>query len=230
MKNFFCFCVALLILEFGYAQIRILPLGESTTNWKIQHPMWRPKFCELLTADSVNHNMIGPYNDGATTYDGDHAGFPGNKSTDIRWNLEQFHAKQPTNIPDVIIILAGTNDCGWALPDGSTAGVSNLIDRAAELYPKAKILVSSIPPLSNSAYTTGNHIRKAGQAAANVIAFNKQLPGLCAAKAAAGKKVTFVNASAALTVESDLADGIHPNQSGNDKLAAAYFNAVKLLK
>ena len=230
MKKIFALFVALLLIEFGYAQIRILPLGESTTNWKVQNPMWRPKFCELLTAADVKHNMIGPYNDGATTYDGDHAGFPGNKSVHIGWNLEQFHAKQPTNIPDIIIILAGTNDCGWALADGSTEGISNLIDTAAKLYPNAKILVSSIPPLSNNAYTTGNNARQPGQAAANVVAFNKQLPDLCTAKASAGKKVIFVDASASLKVESDLADGIHPNQSGNDKLAIAFFNAAKSLK
>ena len=229
MKKIFVFCVALLLMEIGYAQVRILPLGESTTNWKSEKPMWRPKFCELLTAAGVNYDMIGPYNDGATTYDGDHAGFPGNKSVHIGWNLQQFHAKQPTNIPDIIIILAGTNDCGWALPNGSTEGLSSLIDTAAKLYPLAKILVSSIPPLSNSAYTTGNNTKKPGEAAANVVAFNKQLPDLCAAKASAGKKVTFVDASASLTVESDSADGIHQNESGNKKLGTAFFNAVKSL-
>jgi hypothetical protein len=86
-------------------------------------------------------------------------------------------------------------------------------------------LVSSIPPLSNSAYTDQG--RAVGEAAANVVAFNNALPSLCATKAAAGKNVTFVNASASLTLADLEPDGKHPKQSGNDKLANAFYNAVK---
>jgi lysophospholipase L1-like esterase len=229
-------------MELGYAQTRILPLGESTTSWF--NAMWRPKFCELLTADGINYDMIGPNTDKladgspVTAYDGNHAGFPGNESRDIKWQLGEFYGKQPTNIPDIIIILAGTNDAGWALEGGATegtnsrgqsnAGVSDLIDKAAELYPNARILVSSIPPLAQTAYTNNGYTRSPGQAAANVVAFNNALPGLCATKAAGGKNVTFVDASSSLTLANDLeSDGIHPKQSGNDKLATAFYNAVK---
>ncbi|HEX8546152.1 MAG TPA: GDSL-type esterase/lipase family protein, partial [Cytophagaceae bacterium] len=204
MKKNLLFLVALFCIECGYAQTRILPVGESTTSW-FKNAMWRPKFCDLLTADGIKYDMIGPNQDTlangspVTAYDGNHAGFPGNQTKDIRYQVGKFHDAQPTNIPDIIVILAGTNDAGWALKGGATegfneagvinAGITNLIDKCAEWYPKANILVSSIPPLSNSAYTDQG--RAIGEAAANVVAFNKALPGLCSTKAAAGKKVKF---------------------------------------
>jgi|GEM_PF-2006854 len=230
MKKTLLFIVAIFCIECGYAQTRILPLGESTTSW-FANPMWRPKFCEWLTADGINYDMIGPntdtLSDGSpvTAYDGDHAGFPGNWSGGVQYGLNLFRIAQPTNIPDIILLLEGTNDCGWKFQNGSTEGISDLIDKCAEWYPNAQIIVSSIPPLADKAYRDRG--RSLGEAAANVIAFNSQLPDLCATKAAQGKNVTFVDAASSLDLTDLEPDGIHPNQSGNDKLATTFYDAVK---
>jgi uncharacterized protein YjdB len=218
MKRIFIFLVAIFCIQTAYAQTRILPLGESTTQGP---PAWRKKFCQLLTADGLNYDMVGPKNDEATDYDGNHAGFSGYNSSAVQAQVESFYSSHPA---DMVLIWEGTNDCAQS-NGGSTAALSSLIDKVCQLYPNAKVLVASIPPMSNNAYVY--YGQTPGVAAANAVAFNNALPGLCQTKASEGKKVTYVDATS-LTLANDISgDGIHPNQTGYDKMGTIFYNAVK---
>ena len=218
MKKILLLIVAIFCIELSYAQTRILPVGESTTDFG---PSWRRKFCQLLTSDGVNYDMVGPKNDGATTYDGDHAGYSGHPASAVQAKVESFYSSHPA---DIILIWEGTNDCASS-NGGSTVALSNLVDKVCQLYPNAKVLVASIPPMSNDAYV--NYGQTPGVAQANVVAYNNALPGLCATKAAGGKNVTFVDASSLTFADHISGDGVHPNQDGYDKMGTIFYNAVK---
>jgi lysophospholipase L1-like esterase len=221
MKKVLFFCVSLLFCEIGFSQTKILSLGESTTDFG---PSYRRKMCELLTADGISFNMVGPKNDGATTYDGDHAGYSGRPCDFVQLQLESFYASYPA---DIILIWEGTNDCGWATVGGSITPLSTLVDKACQLYPNAKVLVASIPPMSYNAYESPADGRLPGVAQANGVAYNNAMPGMCNTKFSAGKKVYYVNATS-LTLATDISsDGIHPNQVGYDKMGTIFYNAVK---
>ncbi|HEX8549411.1 MAG TPA: hypothetical protein VF691_20790, partial [Cytophagaceae bacterium] len=72
-----------------FSQIKILPVGESTT----ESPGYRKKLNELLKQQGTNYDIVGPKNDGATTYDGDHAGYSGSPADAVQRNVEQFYSR-----------------------------------------------------------------------------------------------------------------------------------------
>ena len=58
-----------------------------------------------------------------------------------------------------------------------------------------------------------------------VVVFNRKLPGLIKLKKAQGINVECVDFHSRLTRD-DLADGIHPNKNGYDKMAQIWFEAI----
>jgi uncharacterized protein YjdB len=220
MKKLFLFFVAIFCVELSYAQVRILPLGESTTEGP---PAWRRKFSQQLNTDGLNHDMVGPKTDAnATDYDGDHAGYSGNHAEQVLAKVEEFYSSHPA---DIVLIWEGTNDCGWLRDNGSTTAISSLIDKVCQRYPNAKVLVSTIPPMSDQAYVQSNN-RAVGQAKRNAELYNAALPDLCTAKVNEGKKVVFLDARNTISI-SDIGDGIHPTQAGYDKMGIFFATAVR---
>lgn len=220
MKKLFATLLCALISSSLFSQIKILPLGESTTD---SGPSYRRKLCELLTNFGSKYDMVGPKNDGATTYDGDHAGYSGNPSDQVQVKLESFYT---TISPNVVLIWEGTNDCGWASANGDTTKLGKLVDKVFQFYPNAQVFIGSIPPMSYNAYESAEHGRLPGIAQANGIVFNKNLPALVAKRANAGKKAYFVDATS-MTLADVSSDGIHPNQQGYDKMGTFFFEAMK---
>ncbi len=210
----------MIVSNFAFSQIKILPLGESTTDFG---PSYRRKLCELLANFGSKYDMVGPKNDGATNYDGDHAGYSGNPSDQVQLKLQSFAS---TISADVVLIWEGTNDCGWASTNGDTTNLGRLVDKVIQLYPNAQVFVGSIPPMSYNAYESQEHGRKPGIAQANGVTFNKNLPSLVSRRASAGKKVYYVDATS-MTLEDVSSDGIHPNQQGYDKMGNFFFDALK---
>jgi lysophospholipase L1-like esterase len=209
-----------------FGQIKILPLGESTTA---QTPSYRQKLCQLLTADGRNYDMIGPVSDGAgVPYDGDHAGFSGNTCDQLSaW----VTANKTIYVPDVVLLWEGTNDCGWSFksqyqPGQTTTGkLSSLIDNISNSYPNALIFVGAIMPMSFTAYAyypTPN-----GVAASNVVAYNDSMPSMIARKVAENRKVYFVD-SRGMEMNTDVgSDGIHGTPTGYQKMGVFFYNAIK---
>lgn len=220
MKKVLPILLTLFVAYHANAQIKILSLGESTTDFS---PSYRKKLCELMTNFGSKYDMVGPKNDGSTTHDGDHAGYSGNPSDQVQAKLEGFYMNYS---PDVVLIWEGTNDCGWASANGDTTNLGKLVNKVIQLYPQATVFVASIPPMSYNAYESVEHGRLAGVAQANGVTFNKNLPALVASRAKAGKKIYYVDATS-LTLEDVSSDGIHPNLQGYNKTGTFFFEAMK---
>ncbi|GAA3266236.1 hypothetical protein GCM10020218_003020 [Dactylosporangium vinaceum] len=189
--------------------VRVMPLGDSITDgfnvpggYRIN--LWRALANAGHPVDFVGSQFNGP----ADLPDHDHEGHPG-------WRIDEVDANATAWVtataPRSVLIHLGTNDViqNYALGT-APARLSALVDKVRTAAPNAEVFVASIIPLSDAG-------REAGAAA-----FNATLPGIVAGK---GAKVHFVDMHAALTT-ADLADGVHPNRGGYDKMAARWASAL----
>lgn len=230
MKNIFILILVALLAPSAYSQILIMPLGESTTQVS---PAYRKHFYDLAQADGLSIDMIGPNSDGTgLSYDSDNAGFHGFTCSELITKLHTF----TEYLPDIVLLLEGTNDCGHLyddyyppVVDGKVVTpidqLSLLVNEICLKYPNALVFVSSIPPMGVNAYVGAG--TPAGIAKENAEVFNDEMPGMIAAKASSGKKVYFVDARSLSILTDILADSIHPNPVGYAKIASLIYNAVK---
>jgi hypothetical protein len=91
------------------------------------------------------------------------------------------------------------------------ARLSALIDKIRSTAPGVELFVATITPESDPTLE------------ARVQAYNAAIPGVVAQK---GNQVHLVDMHAALTI-ADLADGVHPNAAGYDKMAARWYDALR---
>jgi len=226
VKKFLFLSLAACCVISAHSQTKILCIGESSTS--SFSPGYRGKLKTLLNGIGT-YTFIGPLTD----TDGKHAGYTGEPCYTL-YNDGTGGKHRITNLktsgydPDVILLLEGTNDCGWAY-QGYTGGrtlaseLSTLIDKICITFPDAKLYVSAIMPMSYTAYDyvpTPN-----GMAGSNVGTYNNAIANTVAYKVANGKSVYYTGANAVLL--SDLSgDGIHPLQKGYDKIALAFYNAL----
>ncbi len=186
--------------------IKLMDLGDSITQ---EEWSWR---CALTTtAIAAGYNIV-PVGSQANVYDPcspRHEGHPG-------WTIGDISAQVVgwlnTFQPDVVVVMAGTNDIAWWTTETGTSVADRqdvLITTIQQTLPNVKIVVQTIPPQS-AVIVQPNNVDRA------VLAqqYNTELRKLVAARVAAGQKVRLADINAVLTV-ADLRDGIHPNVGAN---------------
>lgn len=195
---------------------RILPLGDSITWGQPVPGGYRLPLYQLLTSAGFNVDFVGNVtaNGASGLPDSDHEGHQSYLINDIISNFPSWIST--VSDPDIILLLIGTNDYGFNF---DTANAINRLDQLISLIvatrPNAKVVVANVtlrtddPNRNNLIQTT----------------FNAYVPGVVANHAARGQQVYFVDMRSALQA-SDLSDGLHPNQSGYNKMAAQWFNVV----
>jgi lysophospholipase L1-like esterase len=119
-----------------------------------------------------------------------------------------------TQRPNVVLLHAGTNDLN--IPSDPATAPQRLDALVAQLLaacPDATIIVARIIPSSNPG------------PAALLVAFNDAITNLMATRVQAGQHVMIVDIPSAVTT-SDLADGLHPNDGGYNKMALKWAIAL----
>ena len=188
--------------------VRVMPLGDSITDgltvpggYRIG--LWQRFGSGGHTVDFVGSGFNGP----ASLGDHDHEGHSG-------WRIDQIDANivnwLRTSTPRTILLHIGTNDMVQN-PTGAPARLATLLDHIIAQAPNTELFVATIIPLS------GQDSR--------VRTFNAGLISAVQARANAGRRVHLVDMFNALTT-ADLADGVHPNANGYNKMAAVWFNAL----
>ncbi len=192
------------------ATIKVMPLGDSITDGMNLAGGYRIKLWKNITGNGQSVDFVGSGNNGpAELGDKDHEGHSGWTISQIDLNINSWMDKYK---PQIVLLHIGTNDM-WNGPTGAPERLSTLIDKiCAKLPAGGKLYVSNIIPFP--------------QQSSNVNAYNSKIPGIVQQKAGQGKPVYFVEMYSALT-SADLADGVHPNATGYNKMADVWYNAIK---
>lgn len=120
-------------------------------------------------------------------------------------------------VPDVVVIILGTNDTkphNWKHKDAFTADYQDLIGKFAALASKPRIFISYPPYIAGK----GNF----GISEENTVA---EFPLIDAAAKATGATIIDVHA-ALMGKDALIPDRVHPNNEGMAAIAAAVYRAV----
>jgi len=205
--------------------IRIMPLGDSITfGSSIEGaPVpggYRGPLYTSLTSAGYNVDFLGTdtRNGGGGSPDSEHEGHPG-------WRINMLDERLATWLntaesADMVLLHIGTNDFGFNQDNLDITKAINrldaLIGHIATQRPFAQIIVTNLLQRSDS------------WDAQIQTHFNPFVSGVVSAHAAQGRRVTYLDMRSQLTL-GDLAEGLHPNQTGYNKMAAAWLGAIQAL-
>lgn len=207
------------------ATVKIMPLGDSIT-WDWYYGDTRP---DSYRSGYRNHlwyklqdagydvDFVGSRHNGdAVTppYDGDNEGYYGWTSYQIANSVYSFLHQ---NTPDIILLHIGTNDSVYFSPSSGVAGVESILDEIkrfeADHNKKIKVIIAKVINLS--------------KAPTWISSFNAQLDSMIRQRTDYGEDLILVDMQNA--VGWNLIDGIHPNTTGYQIMAAEWFNALQPL-
>lgn len=187
--------------------IRIMPLGDSITDGAIIPGGYRIALWNDLQADGDHVDFVGSLF-GGPVGDGDHEGH-------IGWTIPMLAGSVgswvSTYQPDIILLNIGTNDVDHGDSAANmTANLSRLLGNIYAAKPNTYVILSTLIPTSHGDPNTWS-------------SFNASIPGVAAAYG--GHKIVVLDMSHTLGL-SDLADGLHPNMAGYNKMASLWYPVV----
>ncbi len=217
---------------------KILPLGDSIT-WGINYGGgYRIKLFTHTSADSkkitfVGYDVTNPpsasvlsaLGSASSMWSPKHEGHSGwtiqqdddlvtGKSTANNDGVNYTGKKVVADFtPNIILVHLGTNDMYGSNPGGAPGRLGTLIDHVVADAPNALVVVASIIPFPSGA--------------AAVTTFNAAVPGQVKTRADAGKHVIYLDMFSALKTSDLSSDGVHPNEGGYEKMAVAWYGAIK---
>ncbi|MFF5958239.1 ricin-type beta-trefoil lectin domain protein [Streptomyces luteogriseus] len=192
--------------------LRVMPLGDSIT-WGVgsgtgngyRGPLWN-----RLAAEGHPLDFVGTVRNGSMS-DPDNEGHSGYRVNEIAALAD---ASLTRYRPNVVTLHIGTNDLtGASGADAPVAALRSLVNQITADVPDATVLVASLVVSTNSWEE-----RWRGT-------YNQGVRHIVSDAQAAGKHVAFVDMST-LTA-ADLADPLHPNDSGYQKMADAFHRGVQ---
>jgi lysophospholipase L1-like esterase len=210
----------------------IMPLGDSITFGYRSSTGggYRLRLLEDIWAANHDATFVGSATSGPPTLDG--KPFPTGNEGHIAYTIDDAPAVGRSGIsplvpaslakytPQIVTLMIGTNDVDTNndLANAPTR-LANLLDTITTASPNALLVVAQITPTGTDAENL------------LVQAYNAAIPGLVQTRAAAGKHVILVDMYAALSANpayrtADMADGLHPNDTGYGVLGDAWYAAL----
>jgi lysophospholipase L1-like esterase len=145
-------------------------------------------------------------------FDQDHEGHAGWRADQIADSVGGWAA---VNTPDIVLLMAGTNDLIEGQSVNSTLNdIGRIIDNLRGINPNVRILVAQVPPDFAS-----NSVNNA------IDQLNSQLPGYIQNKSTGASPLTVVDQNSGFN-SGDSQEGLHTNSSGDQKLANNWFDAL----
>ncbi|KFY15606.1 hypothetical protein V491_05632 [Pseudogymnoascus sp. VKM F-3775] len=201
------------------AAVKINPLGDSITG---SPGCWRALLYQKLVEASITDiDFVGtlPATGCGIEYDGDNDGHGGFLATGIVAD-NQLPGWLAVSQPDVVMMQLATNDV-WSNIATATIleAFSTLVDQMRDSKSTMHIIVAQITPMNP---TDGCATCEAG-----IIALNDAIPAWAAEKSTTESPITVVDCYTGYDTATDTYDGVHPNDSGNVKLADAWFEPLQ---
>jgi lysophospholipase L1-like esterase len=196
--------------------LRIMPLGDSITDGFNVPGGYRNFLLPALEQRGYRITFVGSRRNGLPELiDQHHEGHSGWQIGELHFRVKGWLADAQ---PDVVLLLIGTNDVlRNDAVDRAPQRLENLIASVVQQSPRAVVLVATLPPIVHP------------QINRRVQDFNRQVPAIVQRQQQQGRAVHLVDLYPALTT-ADLADGVHPNVRGHQKMAIAWETAlVKIL-
>ncbi len=216
--------VADLQIDAGYRVLNIMPFGDSLTEGYVskgntESGGYRTFLWRGLAEKDIKVNMVGSLLDGPSSIDADHQGHRG-------WTINQLDASHKQFLenadPDVIMLMAGTNDSKTDTVQQMVAELRTLVTNISADRPDAIIMVGSLPPIRVGQYPQSM--------ADKIKAYNEAMDPLIENLAKQGHNVVFVNMSliqvsdmSSLSVDS----GTHLSEAGYQKMADLWLKAFQ---
>lgn len=204
--------------DFERRTATVLPLGDSITHgYNSISYRYRLKQ-KTLNDSSIDIDFIGSQNRPSIFSDTQHEGFSGYRTDEILYGTYDTaplaNRLNSISIPDIALIHEGTNDMlqGYSVSH-AVDHIRETIEVLRERNPNMTILLGQIVPTGNT--STNASIRELNSKLANLrnTLFRDNSP------------IILVDHYANF-YDSDLSDGIHPNESGEEKMAQRWFEAM----
>ena len=199
--------------------LKIMPLGDSITDGYNIPGGYRIKLETLLKAANVSYDFVGSGSNGPSGLtDKNHEGHSGYTNSDLGGVVLNGGVISTYN-PDVVLLMIGTNDVNRNQSlSGAITDLGYLLDWIKNSSYTTTVLVANITPIFSNSFGSGT--------TANVNSYNSSVQSLVNSRIANGDKLVFVNMNTVLG-QADLADGLHPNQGGYDKMADKWFSSMQ---
>lgn len=205
------------VAQLASAQTRIMPLGDSITQANSFHASYRYWLWQSLTnagykvdfVGSLDKNVDGP--PPVTDFDRDHEGHWGWRLDEIIRPIQDW-AKVAR--PDVVLVHLGHND----LYQGQ--GVTNAVDEMRSLVRRLRFSNNHVIIL------LGENI-PCDLIASELKQFAEAIRQIAAEMNTSESPVIAVDLRTGFNAESDTYDGVHPNEAGEKKMAAGWFEALR---
>ncbi|NEQ44572.1 MAG: SGNH hydrolase [Leptolyngbya sp. SIOISBB] len=190
-----------------------MPLGDSITHGATVPGGYRIQLWERLTADRLTIDFVGSQVNGPVDIDGNHEGHPGKPIQFIREGVRSWlYADRP----HIVLLMVGTNDVLYPEAHdfpGAAPRLDALVGQITAIAPTTELIVASIPTLQDPGANDRARI------------FEQAVQEIVSTRADQGRLVSYVNMYSALELE-DLADGVHPDTTGYDKMANRWYAAI----
>jgi lysophospholipase L1-like esterase len=229
------FALAYTTVTSAVPALRIMPLGDSITEWQCNSESqggWR-NFLGQSLRQKVSFDFVG------SQYGcGNHEGHSG-------WTIAQLaqiaHEVVSAHEPDVLLLQAGTNDLffnqpgysGGANVSGCLTRMEGLLNIIFAVNRNARVFLSGVTDINatrcaNYSQAPWHPPNCPTNMSAWIAELNSKLPALAAAFQQQGFSVAFhdPNPSCAFVEADYWTWGIHFSESGYQKIAAAWFKAL----
>jgi lysophospholipase L1-like esterase len=193
-----------------------MPLGDSITEssaGRASYRYWLWKYLEEagIRADFVGsmHGVHGGeplYRD----FDADHEGHWGWTSAQAVERIDDWAARNP---PDLVLLHLGTNDIGRTPVEETMANLAAIAEALRRHNPRVTLLVAQLIPV----YQFESYIEP----------INEAIPDLVARLDTEESRVLLVDQRDGFDAAEDTWDGIHPNQTGEQKMARRWLAALR---
>ncbi|MGX1564878.1 GDSL-type esterase/lipase family protein [Streptomyces sp. NPDC055506] len=197
--------------------VRVMPLGDSITG---SPGCWRAVLWNrLVNSGYTDLDFVGtlPTQGCGQAHDGDNEGHGGELVTNVA-DQNLLPGRLAATRPDIVVMHFGTNDV-WSgvSPDRILAAYTKLVTQMRASDPDMRILVAQLIPMNPSSCAA---------CAQRVVEFNARIPAWARATSTDRSPVTVVDQWTGFSTAGDTYDGVHPNASGDDKIAARWFPAL----